>query len=120
MRSAAALPLDDVLEADWQRMVVQLAKQLGYRVYHTFNSRRSTHGFPDLCLVGRRLIFLELKRETGKLTVEQRDWLAAMVQTGAEVYVVRPRDLEELAAVLSSIAPGSVRLEAATREELTT
>ena len=57
-------------------------------------------GFPDLVLVrDGRLIFAELKRESGKLTPEQEGWLELLRATSAGVYVFRPSDwalIEEL------------------------
>ena len=95
--------LEDVLEKDWQRTVVDLAKQLGWkRIYHTFDSRRSTHGFPDLVICRDRVIYLELKREKGKLSPEQVTWLRALWAAGAEAYVVRPSQAEALASMLAS------------------
>lgn len=114
---APATPLEDVLEKEWQRQVVQLAKTLGWRSYHTFDSRRSTHGFPDLVLVRERVIYLELKRERGKLTDEQADWLLALLEAGAHAYVARPRDLEAVAMALSANYRSSALVER-TREEL--
>jgi hypothetical protein len=68
--------LAQVSEAEWQQSVVSLARLYGWRVYHTHDSRHSTAGFPDLVLVrGRRLIFLELKREGKEPDPEQRGWL---------------------------------------------
>lgn len=102
---APAIPLADVLEKDWQAQIVQLARQLGFqRIYHTFNSRRSAHGFPDLILLRDRLVAVELKRETGKLTDEQAGWIRALVAANVEVYVARPRDLDALARILSARA----------------
>jgi SH3-like domain-containing protein len=101
----AATPLEDILEKDWQRQVVDLAKQLGWITYHTYNSRRSTHGFPDLVLVRERVIYLECKREnrvTSKLTDEQKVWLNRLEAAGAEVYVMRPSQLQELADILAA------------------
>jgi hypothetical protein len=114
--------LEDMLEKEWQRQVVQLAKTLGYRTYHTFDSRRSTHGFPDLVLVRDRVIYLELKREKGRLTEEQKGWLRALRAAGAEAYVARPRDLEALGRTLAAYgrdAPGvATVLNMRTRREL--
>lgn len=94
-------PLHDILEKDWQRTVRDLARTLGWRrAYHTFDSRRSDTGFPDLVLVRDRVIFLELKRETGTTTQAQRDWITALHHAQAEVYVARPRHLQALATVL--------------------
>jgi hypothetical protein len=102
--------LDDILEKEWQHTVTDLAKKLGWLSYHTFNSRRSAHGFPDLVLLRDRVIFLELKREnrkTSKLTVEQQVWVRWLINAGAEVYVVRPSHLQALADVLAARVPFS-------------
>lgn len=114
-----ATPLAEVLEKDWQRTVVDLARQLGWtRIYHTHDSRRSTHGFPDLVLVRDRVIYLELKRETTRPTSEQVAWLRALRAAGAEAYIARPRDLEDLAAVLAARESRPAGLERSTFEEL--
>jgi hypothetical protein len=104
MRYGPAIPLEDVLEKDWQRDVLTLAKQLGWRVYHTFNSQRSAHGFPDAVMTRRndRTIYVEFKRERGKLTDEQKSWIADLITAGQEAYVARPRDLDILGRILSS------------------
>lgn len=76
-RSAVSgMPMsEDVLQA----AIVDLASALGWLVYHTHDSRRSQKGFPDLVLVRRgRLLFVELKDETGPLRVEQAEWLAVL------------------------------------------
>lgn len=103
MRSAT--PLNEILEKDWQRQVRDLADTFGYRrAYHTFDSRRSDTGFPDLVLVSpqrQRIVYLELKREQGKITGQQAQWIRDLHTAGAEVYVARPRHLQLLAAVLS-------------------
>lgn len=108
----------DILEKDWMRTVTDLAKQLGWRVYHTFNSRRSTHGFPDLVLVRDRVIYLELKREKTRPTVEQQGWLRDLIAAGAEAYIARPSDLQHVADILSSRSY-SHELEQQTRREVT-
>ena len=73
--------------------------------YHTFDSRRSERGFPDLCIVGSHgVIFRELKTDRGRLTPDQRDWLDRLAEAGADVAVWRPADwpgrvLTELAGI---------------------
>ena len=42
MRSAS------ISEKEWMRQITTLASLNRWRVYHTFDSRRSTPGFPDL------------------------------------------------------------------------
>lgn len=97
---------DDMLEKDWQRQVRELAQTLGYRrAYHTFDSRKSDTGFPDLVLVSpqrRRVVFLELKREKGRLSERQAEWVRALHTAGAEIYVARPRHFDILARVLGA------------------
>jgi hypothetical protein len=98
---APAIPLAELSEKEWQAQVIQLARTLGFKHYFTYRSKRSPSGFPDLVLVRERTIFCELKGERGKPTNAQREWLAALLAAGAEVYLIRPRDLEALAKVLA-------------------
>lgn len=106
-RLRASVPLEDMLERDWQRQVRDLADTLGYRrAYHTFDSRRSDTGFPDLVLVSpqrKRVVYLELKREKGKVSERQAEWIRDLHRAGAEVYVARPRHLDALAKVLGGL-----------------
>jgi hypothetical protein len=73
-----------------------LADALGWRSYHTHDSRRSPGGFPDSCLVHarqRRLLFVELKTMKGKTSTKQHDWIADLTAVGVEVHLLRPIDL---------------------------
>ena len=81
-------------EASLQANIVELASLLGWRAYHTFDSRRSAPGFPDLVMVRPpRVLVFELKREGAYPTATQRDWLAALgACPGVESGVWRPRD----------------------------
>ena len=110
--------LDLLTEKEWARQVAELARMLSWRRYHTFRSTRSTPGFPDETLVRDRVIFLELKTETGKLSDAQKDWLSALLKASAEAYVARPSDLEDLAEVLQSRGRVDNGLAARTRSEL--
>ncbi len=98
MSEARALLDLQISERDFQQQVVDLARLHGWMVYHTHNSRRSEKGFPDLTLVRRdRLMFVELKTETGEVTPEQHAWLDALEWTGrVDVRVWRPRDWTEI------------------------
>jgi hypothetical protein len=92
-----------ITEKEWQTQVVQLARLYGWRlIYHTYDSRRSPSGFPDLVLVrDERLVFVELKAGRGRVSPAQREWLAGLQRTAAEVYVWRPDDVDEVLRVLA-------------------
>lgn len=91
-----------ITEKQFSQQVVDLAQQLGWRVYRTWTSMHSPKGFPDLTMVrGERLIFAELKSEIGKPTEAQTEWLTALMTTGkVEVYLWRPSQINEIAEVL--------------------
>mgnify|MGYP001585300537 FL=1 len=89
----------------WQRTVLATARQFGWKPYWTWYSVHSPAGFPDLVLVRLdRLVFAELKTETGKITPAQQEWLdilEPLAQEGRiEVYVWRPSQFEEVATIL--------------------
>ena len=99
-RDAAALaaeafhqPYDELhpLEEQFRQAVREVAKQLGYRCWHTYDSRRSDPGMPDELLVRPpRVIFVELKAPKGIYTDEQRDAIALLERCpGVEVYAIR-------------------------------
>ncbi len=65
----------------------------GLLCYHTFDSRRSERGFPDLVVLGTRgILWRELKTERGRVTPDQREWLDRLRQAGADADVWRPSD----------------------------
>lgn len=77
-------------EKQFQALVTELAGQYGFAVYHPFDSRRSTAGYPDLTLVKPpRLIFVELKVGKYQITDQQREWLEMLGECGVEAYVLR-------------------------------
>lgn len=77
-------------ESQLQAAVVQLARLRGWLVYHTYDSRRSHAGFPDLVLVRERVVFAELKAEKGVLSPQQSTWLRRLDDAGAEWFLWRP------------------------------
>lgn len=84
-----------------QATVVKFAQQRGWLVYHTYDSRRSAPGFPDLCLVrGPSLMFVELKSEKGRLKKEQGEWRDALELAGQAWHLWRPADLDEAFSIL--------------------
>lgn len=98
-------------EKQWQRQVIEYARLRGWRLYHhrpalNQSGRWSTAltgdaGLPDLILVrGGRLVFAELKTDSGRVSQEQEQWLAALTACSCEVYLWRPRDWQEVVEVL--------------------
>lgn len=78
-------------------MVVDLARWAGFLVYHTHDSRRSQPGFPDLVMVHAhtgRVIYAELKSETGRVRPEQQIWLR-LLGIHHETFLWRPADWQD-------------------------
>ena len=87
--------------------VRQLARIMGFRTYHPHLSKWSERGWPDVTLVRPpRIIFLELKSATGRVTAEQAEWIAALSACGPNVTarVLRPQELDELPDLLRGAA----------------
>jgi hypothetical protein len=81
-------------EQELQAAVTQFCRALGIAWYHTYDSRRSNKGWPDLVLCGGRgLLYRELKTEHGKLTAEQERWGDKLRRAAADWAVWRPSDL---------------------------
>ena len=93
-----------VTEADLREQIRDLCKLFGWKFHFTWSSIHSPRGMLDLILCRPpRLIVAELKREDGKVTAAQQEWLDLLRQCpGVESYVWRPGDIEEIAAVLRS------------------
>lgn len=101
VRAAGATAPRPVSEAAFQQAVIDLARALGWRVYHTHDSRHSAAGYPDLTLVrGGRLVFAELKAQAGRLSDVQRCWLQELEIAGAQAFVWRPSDWRVIEEVL--------------------
>lgn len=83
-------------EKQFQSIVVHYAKNRGWKVYHTYDSRRSEPGFPDLVLVRDRVLFRELKTENGRLTQAQKDWQVALTEGGADYKMYRPSMIKDI------------------------
>lgn len=84
----------DPTEAEFQAAVIELAERTGWKVAHFADSRKQIRGrdgelrlvgdeqakgYPDLTMVkGRRLMFVELKRDGQHPTETQMVWLSAL------------------------------------------
>ena len=95
-RAAALQTLSPAMtESDLDRGIRRILADLpALRWYHTHDSRRSPHGFPDLVVVGpRAVIWRELKRENGRHTAAQLGWLFALSDAGQDAATWRPAQL---------------------------
>lgn len=104
----------EVSEAEFQKAVIDAAHFNGWTVAHfrtalTASGRHITpvaadgKGFPDLVLVkaGVGVMFRELKKDSGKVAVDQQAWLNVLQGSGADADVWRPRDWPDIEAQLS-------------------
>lgn len=82
-------------EAELQRQVMDLARDLGYQqTHHVWDSRRDAAGWPDLVLLRPgAALFWELKTEKGRIRPPQRTCLDLLASAGCTTAVVRPSDL---------------------------
>lgn len=87
---------NNVSEKQFQSHLVMYAKNRGWMVYHTYDSRRCEPGFPDLVLVRDRVLYRELKSEKGRVTPAQKAWGEALVAAGADFAIWRPSQIKEI------------------------
>ena len=86
--------INSITETELSDNVRQLATALNFLAYHTWRSDHSPAGFPDWVFVkDGRLIFVELKRQKGKLSPHQEEWILELIPCNSvEVYVWRPSE----------------------------
>ena len=102
-------------EKDFLAQVVDYARLKGWMVAHFYDSRRSIGaGFPDLVLCkewfkwedianygSATLCFLELKREKGKPTQAQQEWLDILSKVPSVIAkCVHPSEWQEIEDIL--------------------
>ena len=106
-------------EKDFQKQVIEVLHLYGYKVAH-FTAAQNQRGqwrtpvaadgkgFPDIVAARQpsatrtaRVLFIELKTNVGRLSKEQQAWRADFVAAGAEHYVWRPKDWDELTEVIA-------------------
>ena len=87
-------------EREFQASITRVVAVFGGLVYHTYDSRRSAMGYPDLTILtlDRRVIFAELKNDRGRLTEDQRVWLEALPDHQA--YLWRPDDFDDAVRII--------------------
>ena len=97
-------PIEEQLRQLWRELIASV----GGKSWHQHDSRRSDEGWPDeSTVIGKRLLFLELKAPGKQPTPEQRECLQLLAGAGQEVYLVtstgdRGRDLLQLAELLNA------------------
>ena len=99
-------PLLAWTEAELQATILALAGQRGWHRQHTLLARfvpkgregetLIDKGFPDLVLArDGTVIFAELKRQKGRVTPEQKEWLALL-----NGVIWRPSDMPKIEKIL--------------------
>ena len=88
-------------EKSFQASVIRVARTLGWLCYHTFDSRRSTSGFPDLVLVRERILYRELKVGKNKLSQPQELWRDSILDAGGDWAEWRDTDMDDIVEDLS-------------------
>ena len=100
--SAAAAAMS---EDEFEHALRNLLNDLDLYGYHAHDSRRSAKGWPDWVIIGRQVLYRELKTEAGRLTAEQRHVGNLLIVANADWKIWRPSDLlagrvgAELAAI---------------------
>ena len=100
-----------VTEALLYNFVRDCARQASYRLYHTWLSKFSEAGFPDLVMVrGQRIIWAELKGHHGKASHQQREWLTDLRAVdpdgrGRDVYLWYPYHMDAIPLVMFGQGP---------------
>ena len=89
-------------EKDFMQTVIDCAHRNHWAVYHTYDSRRSASGYPDLTLAheGRGVIFVEVKKEGGRLSANQCAWRDLLLASGQRWFLWKPSDWPEIEATL--------------------
>jgi hypothetical protein len=82
--------------------IATICKELGLTIQYWPDSRRAwSRGWPDLVIVGRALLFREVKTQEDGLDTEQWQWADRLARAGQDWGVWRP----------SHLARGNVRTE---------
>lgn len=91
-------------EKAFMARVIAEAKRTGWLVFHAFDARKSSPGYPDLCLAktGRPVLLIECKTDRGRLTPTQREWLTTLQTSDRTVIaeVWRPSDWDTILQTL--------------------
>lgn len=93
-RSAVDVAAKAMTEDELQDAITGMLDHYRIPWHHETDSRKSKKGLPDLVIFGRRVVFWELKRQSGRVTPEQHALLTRIVRSeNGSARVVRPMDL---------------------------
>ncbi len=109
----------NLAEAQFEQQLLDLARLLGWRAFHTRDSRgviMGDPGYPDWTYARDGCtIIAELKREDGRLALDQLAWMKALgwlgeesqwLQTGPHrVYLWRPKRFADIQHILTTTVP---------------
>lgn len=99
-RGPAGIPPER--ELPFMQVIIDFARSIGWLVYHTRDSQKSAPGYPDVVMLrGSRQVVAEFKSGHGAVASAQVIWLTAYRDAGAETYVWRPQDKEEIVRILT-------------------
>lgn len=81
-------------EAQLQRLIIATCRVMRLYVYHTYDSRGCARGFPDLVIIGKRVLWRELKgwKPSSRPTREQSEVLSGLRLAGQDADLWRPVD----------------------------
>ena len=107
-----------ISEDAFQAQVIEMARTLGWKVahfravriqrkdgtvYYATPVQADGEGFFDLVMCnGRRTLFAELKKASGRKRAAQEAWLALLLDAGQEAFLWRPADMDAIEAVLGN------------------
>ncbi len=89
-------------EKQFTQQVLDAARYLGWLCYHTYDSRKSEPGFPDIVATHAcyGTFYAELKTHRGKVSDAQQLWIDRLREGGERVFLWRPYDWDEIERVL--------------------
>lgn len=113
-----------MMEVDLQNDIIEAARIAGFDlIYHTWNSKNSAAGFPDLVMLHRsgRMVVIECKREKEQPKPKQVEWLerfkklrrliwqsqptgGGLTPEAVAVFVARPSNRQEIFDTLATYA----------------
>lgn len=86
----------DISEKQFESHVIEYARNMGWKVYCSYNNSRSEPGFPGLVLVRDVILFRQLKSENGRISKTQNEWAEALIHTGSDFKIWKPSMIKDI------------------------